>query len=572
MNSLLFLLVAFASEDSLETAKFKPYIFFRFASDSPEDHNYGAFHYTNIHNTLPADSVGRYYQSGLFHTWYRPVEVYGLDDYSRDKYGYHCMEGGAGYKPYLRFRSSKTPQKFTTGAVAGGFGSFSNGPGTGVPSFNRSQKSRTLGWEKNLGRYGAAQLSNRLLYPLDGVGFVEGTNNQMLGYGYYALPLTEPVKSIAGSDAPAGNRCWTLFFNTENFKGPVCFFTPYHWAKRSITHENVRGKCFDNSLLQANSRYQRETNVIPAKQWTADNGDVYYRITPYMLPADKDNVGRFGSAPMTIDSTMWDNLKTWFAGGKAAPLSFGEVGDAVHVRENQGGTLAYTFDKVNKVKTTTFAKSVKDEDASAAAFSWNMDLMKKVPGEELVQIPEYYVQKKGSKSVQPISESNVPKQSGLQDVKFPQDAKKDFRFEGFVTDPITTPLNPAYKYQDEIVAVWKEPGPIAGPFVTKLSDGSNAVYYWYRFNEQPAILNSYMNDQERQLVQKRVEMIHSQWSRDASFVPDPKQALASLDQGLLVKPPAGLEIGYVPVCVHQQAVAEPLPEFKKINRIDAARK
>ena len=91
-------------KSQLETAKLKPYIFFRFSNDSPADHNYGAFHYTNVHRTLPPEMVGNYYQSGLFHTWYRPVKIYGKKDFSRDKYGYHAMEGGAGYKPYLRFR------------------------------------------------------------------------------------------------------------------------------------------------------------------------------------------------------------------------------------------------------------------------------------------------------------------------------------------------------------------------------------------------------------------------------------------------------------------------------------
>ena len=93
----------------LESAKLKPYIFFSYSNDSPEDHNYGAFHYTNVHRTLPPEMVGAYYQSGLFHTWYRPVKIYGQKDFSREKYGYHAMEGGAGYKPYLRFRTDDMP-------------------------------------------------------------------------------------------------------------------------------------------------------------------------------------------------------------------------------------------------------------------------------------------------------------------------------------------------------------------------------------------------------------------------------------------------------------------------------
>ena len=292
-----------AQTSKIESSNFKPYMHFGFTSDWPADHSYGAFHDTNVQRTLPPDMVGQYYQSGLFHTWYRPVKIYGLDDFSRDKYGYHAMEGGVGYKPYLRFRTDANPHKFTTGAVAGGFGSFSNGPLQGSPRFKRTDKQRSLGWDRNIGRYGAAQLSNQLLSPRDGVTTAIDTNNKMLGYGYYALPLTEPKSTTAGADIPTGNHCWTLFLNTSIFSGPVCFFTPYHWSKYSLTNDKVIEKCLDNSLLKVNSTYQRETNVVPAKKWQHPNGDTYYRITTYTVPADRDRIGRLGSMPMTLDST-----------------------------------------------------------------------------------------------------------------------------------------------------------------------------------------------------------------------------------------------------------------------------
>ena len=550
---------------SLEKAMLKPYMFFNFEKDSPDDHNYGAFSYTNIHNTLPADAVGPYYQSGLFHTWYRPNKIYGLEDYSRDKYGYHCMEGGVGYKPYLRFRSRETPQKFTTGAVAGGFGSFSNGPGVGVPSFKRSQNSPTLGWEKNLGRYGAAQLSNRLLCPLDGIGFERGTNNKMFGYGYCALPLTEPKSRTAGHDIPTGNHCWTLFLNSSNFRGPVCFFTPYHWSKYSIKKKNVQGMCLDNSLLKVNSTYQRETNNIPAKKWTASNGDVYYRVIPYYLPVDADEMGRFGSKLMTIDSTMWNKVEDWFDGGMVASPSFGSVGKEIHERTFNSGNLAYKLDK--KTRVQNFCRSIRDRnDPSAATFKWNMDLMKKVDGAELVQIPEYYLLKKDEGTAIAIPSTQVPVESGLHEINFPEDSKNDFDFSGFLQEPITTPLNPGYRHTDDVVTAWKTPGPIAGPFVVDLSDGSQAVYYWYKFCEQPAILNSFMDKTERELIQKRIELLHANWSIDDHYVPDPKQPLATIDKGIIVTPPQGLEIGFVPICVHQQQASQRLPDFPKIDR------
>ncbi|WP_372846223.1 hypothetical protein [Pontiella sp.] len=566
LRYLIFSMLVMSASAQLEKATFKPYMHFGYEADSPQSHNRGAFHYVNVHNTVYPDSVGSFYQSGLFHTWYRPVEIYGKDDYSRDKYGYHCMEGGAGYKPYLHFRSQKTPQKFTTGAVAGGFGSFSNGPGQGVPSFERAKNSPSLGWDKNLGRYGAAQLSNRLIYPLDGVGFKEGSNNQMLGYGYYALPLTEPKSSTAGTDAPSGNHCWTLFFNTKNFSGPVCFFTPYHWAKYSIENPHLHGQCLDSSFLKVNSVYQRETNVIPAKQWTAANGDVYYRISPYTLPVDKDGITRLGSMPMTFDSTKWDQLEAWFSGGQPAPAGFGAIGKEIHLRKNKTAFFNFRMNKTIRVDTKDFITQVKDSDPSASAYRWNGTLATQAYRPDLVKLPEYYCLKNGSKTIVAIPERDVPRESKLTKVDFPADAREDFEFDGFTNDPITTPLNPEYTYSDKVVDVWKTPGPVAGPFVTRLSDGSQVVYYWYKFNEQPAILNSHMDDAERELIQKRVELIHRHWSKDDQYFPDPAQELIALDDGLIVTPPKGLEAGYVPICVHQQLAGEKLPDFKTVRR------
>ena len=283
------------------------------------------------------------------------------------------------------------------------------------------------------------------------------------------------------------------------------------------------------------------------------------------MAVDKDMIGRYGSMPMTIDGTKWNQLAKWFAGDTKKPVSaaFGKIGKEIHLRKSKGGSLAYKIDKI-PIKTSDFARSKITKDASAAAFEWSGDLIKKQDG--LVQIPEYYRLKKGAKSIEAISVDAVPAKSKLTKVRFPEDVKDEFRFAGFVSDPIRTPLHPNYQYRDKIVDAWRKPGPSAGPFVTKLSDGSQAVYYWYKFNEQPAILNSDMNEAERELIQKRVELLHRHWSSKDRFFPEPAQALASLDEGLIVTPPKGMEVGYVPICAHQQQADQKLPRFKKVRR------
>ena len=264
---------------------------------------------------------------------------------------------------------------------------------------------------------------------------------------------------------------------------------------------------------------------------------------------------------MTIDSTKWDQVETWFKGGESAPASFGKIGKEIHVRKFEGGNLAFKIGKM-KVAVNNFAKVKKSgKDPSTASFQWHGDLVK--PYEDgLIQLPEYYRLKKGGKVIKAIAVDDVPAESQLTAVRFPEDVKRGFNFSRFITEPIVSPLHPDYAFKNEIVEAWKKPGPAAGPFTAKLSDGSSAVYYWYKFNEQPAILNSDMDDAERDLVQKRVEMLHSKWSLKDRFFPEPKQKLAGLDEGLILTPPAGLEVGYVPICVHQQRTdAKKMPRF-----------
>ena len=75
-----------------------------------------------------------------------------------------------------------------------------------------------------------------------------------------------------------------------------------------------------------------------------------------------------------------------------------------------------------------------------------------------------------------------------------------------------------------------------------------------------------MNEAERELIQKRVELIHENWHKDDQYFPDPKQEKIALDKNLLVTPPKGLEVGYVPICVHQQLSTEKSPNFPKITK------
>ena len=79
------------------------------------------------------------------------------------------------------------------------------------------------------------------------------------------------------------------------------------------------------------------------------------------------------------------------------------------------------------------------------------------------------------------------------------------------------------------------------------------TYYWYRFADQPALLNAGLTKAEREQMQIKVEKIHRAWKKDRDYLAPPTIGkLASLDPAQIVKPPRGLEVGYVPIATRQE--------------------
>src|SRR5208282_1249033 len=135
--------------------------------------------------------------------------------------------------------------------------------------------------------------------------------------------------------------------------------------------------------------------------------------------------------------------------------------------------------------------------------------------------PEYCRQAGQELWVIPAQE--VPDETGLRKARFAP-AVND--------ESYTSPETPE--------SVWKKPGPKAGPFQARLSDGSVVTYWWYRFIDQPSLQDADLSDGEKERLQTVVEKIHRQWTMNKDYLPPPGTGtLATLDSALLVKPPRG---------------------------------
>jgi len=80
------------------------------------------------------------------------------------------------------------------------------------------------------------------------------------------------------------------------------------------------------------------------------------------------------------------------------------------------------------------------------------------------------------------------------------------------------------------------------------------TYSWYRFVDQHSFQQHAWDPEKKAALQAFVERIHASWPTDRDYMAPPSSgALVTLDPALLVTPPEGLEIGYVPIVTRQTA-------------------
>jgi hypothetical protein len=476
---------------------------------------------------------GQDFQSGLFGTW-----MFAQLDEPKPEQIYSDIEGGLGWWRDTRF-ATETP-KFIMGGVALNFVEWANGPGAG--------KGRD--WDQPAGHYAIAQLSPWVLWPPDGLNVKQGTTGQLFGYGYLPLPLTAAKRSTSGAEVPTGNHCWTLFLNTGNFKGPVTFFLPYFWSRPTIEKPELGGLFLDSRPSEPNKAVQMETQHIPAYLSRDKKGDAYARVAPTLFPASAN-----GNAPLIHRITayskaaLWDDVEAWFNGGPVASGEIHSEAAAVHTFDGAGGATWRIYlpnaerDDHAPIAWNSFASSGVLDDVTYT-YQWAPEAV--IRHGATYTLPEYYCLEKnpnGKEQWIVVNPEDVPAETGLTEVEFPQRRNAN-------PEPYVTP--------DAEDSGWKVPGPSAGPFTAKLGDGSVVTYFWYRFADQPALLNADLTTEAREALQQRVELLHRHWTKDRQYLPPPTiGTLADLDPGLLVTPPKGLEIGYVPIVTRQAAQDQP---------------
>jgi hypothetical protein len=272
-------------------------------------------------------------------------------------------------------------------------------------------------------------------------------------------------------------------------------------------------------------------------------------MAPTQYPAGPDGTSDLLHRLMVYKKkALWDAVEAWFKGGSVADGKIDLEGAEMQkfkkgVRSNWRFYGSHIPQEKRAFINITDYMDANVTDSATLRVRWEGKFIKGREANNLpvVTLPEYYRLEKTVKDDIgkwiAVSPEDVPAETGLHKVSFSN----------------TDPRNALpYVTPEEKESSWKTPGPVAGPFKAKLGDGSTVTYYWYRFADQPALLNADLSKAEREEMQRRVELLHRHWTKEREYLPPPLIGkLAEIDPALLVSPPTGFEVGYVPIVTQQ---------------------
>lgn len=435
---------------------------------------------------------------------------------------FQTIEGGLGFWASTRFGS--TTAKFRMNGTSNGYNHEISSPGWGFGDLV-SLKPEQMG---------IAQVSPYLLVPPDGITFRAGTCGELLGYAWMALPLIPGKDTTAGLPVPTGDQSWTMFLNTTNFRGPVAFYTPSTWSRISRIHPPAIGRGLDArpGLVTGGAI---EVNTVPRLRTVDSAGTAYSKIPKLQFPVDKDgNTILIHRLTHYSKKALFDEVAAWTKGGAAPSGKFDPSASNVPAVESRPLVVRQGPDHLlikgidGWVKTTSLGNDT-------FGLAWKKPALEPWKGATRKgTFPQYFRQ--GGNELTAIDPQAVPGSTKLVATEF---------LPALSNQSYTSPEGP-----DD---VWHQPGPKAGPFKATLSDGSIVTYYWYRFIDQPSLQDADLNPEEKARLQSLVEKIQSHWTPGKEYLPPPgKGVLATLDPALLVSPPKGLKVGYVPIVTRQE--------------------
>lgn len=359
-----------------------------------------------------------------------------------------------------------------------------------------------------------------------------------------ASMLLPPPLWLHSAETQRGEMFGYLLFGGERVAEEFnAGFSLYAAAWPLVGH--YPGRAFQTGLLSTWMHPQYQPGQKPAEKCYTDieGGLGWWRDTRFPTTTPEGQSVLLHRHSVYTKAALWDDVECWFAGGPAAEGVIKSTASATQTFKAGGGSTWKLFplqvprQEAGTVAWKSFA-TFTAPDPLSRGLRWNEELTRRKG--PLVTLPEFFrLGQEGDKPLwSVVSAHEVPEELGLTQYRFETPPAEPW-------EPRTTPEDPE--------SCWKTPGPAAGPFRARLGDGSVVTYYWYRFADQPAMLNADLTPAEREVVQRRVEMLHRAWTKDRDYLAPPHLGrLAGLDPALILTPPPGLGVGYVPIATRQE--------------------
>ena len=424
-------------------------------------------------------------------------------------YGFYLMqtiEGSLGWWAGEQFKS--VMPKYMINVTGNCYSTAQSGPGRTF--FSEAVQANDTG---------TIQISNQILIPPDGMTFEQDFTGPQLGVTWASLPL--PTFDHAYSNM-AGDNSWTLFINAKNFKGPLIFVAPQFWSDGVATNPIQKGLGLDaNDGLVGG--LTSEWAQIPYYKYKDQSGVIYTKIPRLQFPVNGNGnfaISRDFSAYSSgaVGKSFADALNSGASLPQSVPSQsvYTATMSASSTGAYQDGKTLGNFSRLLAVQPL--------ESNRAYGFSFG-------GAERLERLPQYFKQV-GNKRVA-ISEAEAP--LALVQASFGGATQTS----GFIYG------EPGW---------WSTSKAASADIKSTLHDGSEVVYRWYKFVDQPALQRFKLTAPERSALQAAAEKMQRDWANFSIMSPPTSGKLAAFDSGLMVTPPKGLEIGYVPIVVRQSAV------------------
>ena len=344
-----------------------------------------------------------------------------------------------------------------------------------------------------------------------------------------------------------------------------------------------------NTLAYTTTEYAAigsEMGELPAFTEYDNDGNLYLKIFPPSVPSISDKE-YFTLDGRTYDINLYNHFVDFFSGSQDLSdmdPSFGKFSKPLIVEKTNKARP--DLEMSDLFISTDSQSSYQAQTLDGLSVSWNVVLTGETNNGETNMfwdwsgtnsqdrdLSQYYkVEINGSSEnfedyiFIPVDESEVPESlqvlemstlertvSYMPHIKTSQDIALEAKIKSDMDESLgvdSTPLD---------FSCWDCEGEGCDPEIHEsvLDDGSKIKYRWYRFKDQPSFkylkidYPDIYTDEYLDLVQSRVEQMHKEWGPNQEFIANPETLenfhLVELDNGSVVQPPVGKEVGWVPI-------------------------